>query len=76
MRFREDSTGDRARAREAVAAWREQHPDGTAEEMLAAIGGQFHPDYGPVLRACLFRQQLRDPQAAAGIPVIAGDEDR
>jgi hypothetical protein len=37
-----------------VAEWREQHPEGTGEELVAALGGQFHPDYGPVLRGMLF----------------------
>ena len=53
MRFREDSPRELARARAAVAAWREQNPAGTAEQLTAALGGQFHPDYGPVLRAVL-----------------------
>ena len=74
MRYREDSTEAQACARQAVAAWREQHPDDTAEEMLAAIGGDFHPDYGPVLRACLFRQQLRDPQVAAGVTIATREK--
>jgi hypothetical protein len=37
-----------------VAEWREQHPEGTGEELVAALGGQVHPDYGPVLRGMLF----------------------
>ncbi len=62
MRFREDSPEDLARARAAVAEWREQHPEGTGEEIVAALGGQFHPDYGPVLRGMLFAAD-RDPAA-------------
>jgi len=61
--FREDSPGDLDRARAAVAAWRDQNPAGTAEQLLADLGGQFHPDYGPVLRAVLFladRHRARD----------------
>ncbi len=54
MRFREDKPADLERARAAVARWREQHPTGTEEEMIAALGSQFHPEYGPVLRATLF----------------------
>ena len=54
MRFREDNPQDLARARAAVAAWRDQNPAGTAGQLTAALSGQFHPDYGPVLRAVLF----------------------
>lgn len=53
MRFREDKPEDLARARSAVAAWREQHPQGTAEQLVADLGGQFHPDYAVVLRSVL-----------------------
>jgi hypothetical protein len=45
MRYREDNPADLARARAAVAAWRGQNPAGTSEEMVAAIGRQFHRDY-------------------------------
>ncbi len=54
MRFCEDTPGEPARARAAVAAWREQNPEGTAERLVDALGDQFHPDYGPVLRGALF----------------------
>ena len=54
MRFREDNPADLERARAAVAQWREQHPAGTDEQLIDALGSQFHPDYGPVLRATLF----------------------
>jgi hypothetical protein len=53
MRFREDRPEYQARARAAVAEWRDRNPEGTDEELIAAIGDQFHPDYGPVLRAAL-----------------------
>ncbi|MDQ2814295.1 MAG: hypothetical protein M3Z75_21110 [Actinomycetota bacterium] len=54
MRFRDDRPADLNRARGAVAAWREQNPAGTADQMLTALGRYFHHDYGPVLRAVLF----------------------
>ena len=54
MRFREDKPGDPARARAAVAEWREQNPAGTGEQLIKAVGSDFHPEYGPVLRAALF----------------------
>jgi hypothetical protein len=54
MRYREDKPEDLDRARAAVAAWREQHPQGTDEQLVADLGSQFHPDYGVVLHALLF----------------------
>lgn len=54
MRFREDNPEDLDRARAAVAVWREQHPEGTEEELIAMLGPEFHPDYGPVLRGALY----------------------
>jgi len=69
VRFREDSPRDLDRARTTVAAWRDQNPAGTAEQLLAELGGQFHPDYGPVLRAVLFladRHRARDITGATG----------
>ena len=54
MRFRENNPADLDRARAAVAAWREQHPAGTQDDLITALGPQFHPDYGPVLSAVLF----------------------
>jgi hypothetical protein len=67
MRFREDKAEDRARARTEVAAWREQNPDGTVDEMLAALGSRFHKDYGPVLRSALFRADDQRDRHGAGI---------
>jgi hypothetical protein len=54
MRFREDNPEDLARARAEVAAWRAEHPTGTGEDLMAAIGRRFRRDYSPVLRAVLF----------------------
>lgn len=54
MRFREDNPADLDRARAAVTQWREQNPAGTQDQLTAALGSQFHPGYGPVLRAMLF----------------------
>lgn len=54
MRYREDTPAEQARARAAVEAWRQQNPEGTAEELVGAIGGQFHPDYAVVLRGFFF----------------------
>lgn len=54
MRYREIRATDLGRARDAVAAWRDQNPAGTAEELVTVVGRQFHPDYAVVLRAVLF----------------------
>lgn len=54
------------RARAAVAAWRSQNPGGTSEELVAAIGQQFHPDYGVVLRALLFAADRHQAQVITG----------
>ena len=51
MRYREEKPTDLARARDAVAAWRHQNPAGTAEELVAVVGRQFHRDYAVVLFA-------------------------
>lgn len=69
MRFREDSPRELARARSAVADWRSQNPMGTAAQLVAALGAQFHRNYGPVLRALLFaadRHRAREITGATG----------
>ena len=59
MRARDEVSRGQARrpgaGRAAVAQWREQNPAGTADELIAALGSQFHSEYGPVLRGTLFR---------------------
>jgi hypothetical protein len=54
MRLRDDNSAELARARAAVAGWRDQNPAGNAEELIVAIGHRFHHDYEAVLRAVLF----------------------
>ena len=73
MRYREDTPGDLVRARAAVAAWRERNPAGTGEDLLAAIGHQFHHDYAAVLRAVLFAV---DRHRARQITSIPAEEQR
>ena len=73
MRYREDTPGDLARARAAATAWRERNPAGTGEELLAAIGRQFHRDYGVVRRAALFAVDRHRARQATG---IAAEERR
>ena len=53
-------------SRAAVAAWRGQNPAGTSEDLVAAIGCQFHPDYGVVLRALLFAADRHQAHAITG----------
>ncbi len=76
MRFRDDNPADLTRARTAVTAWRDQNPAGTGDELVAAMGGQFHPNYGVVLRAVLFavdRHRAREVTGIdTGLPVSRG----
>ena len=64
-RFSEDNPADLERGRAAVAEWREQNLEGTADQLTAAIGAHFHSDYGPVLRAMLFRYDQDHPGSTA-----------
>ena len=67
MRFRDDNPADLARARAAVAAWREQNPAGTGEDLISAVGHQFHRDYGVVLRAVLFAVDRHRARQITGV---------
>jgi hypothetical protein len=69
VRYREDTPGELARARAAVAAWRDRNPAGTGEELLTAIGYQFHRDYGVVLRAVPFAVDRHRVRQVTGISV-------
>lgn len=69
MRFRDDKPGDIERAREAVRGWREQNPRGTAEQLVTDLIGQFHPDYGPVLRGVLFAVDSHGAKIATGVSI-------
>ena len=73
MRYREDTAKELARARAAVAAWRDRNSGGTPEDLLAAIGHQFHRDYGVVLRAVLFAV---DRHRARQVTGISAEEQR
>jgi len=37
MRFRDERPGDLDRARAAAAAWRDQNPEGTPKDLIAAV---------------------------------------
>jgi hypothetical protein len=71
MRFRENRPADLNRARAAVAAWREQHPQGTANQLVADLDGQFHQDYSIVLRAVLFAVDSHAAKITTGLSIIA-----
>jgi hypothetical protein len=70
VRYREDNPADLDRARAAVAAWRDQNPVGTDQQMPAAIGRQFRPDYGVVLRAVLFAVDRHRARQVTGLPTV------
>jgi hypothetical protein len=67
VRFRDDNPADLARARAAVTAWRDQNPAGTGDELIAAVGRQFHRDYGVVLRAVLFAVDRHRAREVTGV---------
>ena len=67
MRFRDNNPADLARARTAVTACRDQNRAGTIDELVAAVGRQFHPDYGVVLRAVLFAVDRHRAREVTGI---------
>jgi len=69
MRFRDDNPAEQARARAAVAAWRDQNPAGNAEELIAVIGHRFHRDYDVVLRAMLFAVDRHRARQVTGVTV-------
>jgi len=71
VRFREDRPADLVRVRSAVAAWRQRHPQGSANQLLADLGGQFHPDYGVVLRAVLFAVDRHQAREITGVTAEA-----
>jgi hypothetical protein len=69
VRLREDNPADLARAGAAVTAWRDQNPVGTGDELVAAVGRQFHRDYGVVLRAVLFAHDRHRAREVTGVTV-------
>ncbi len=71
MRFRDDNPADLARARAAVAGWREQNPAGTGEDLIAAVGHRFHRDYGVVLSAVLFAVDRHQARQVTGVTTEA-----
>ena len=72
MRFRDEKPSDLARARTAVADWRGANPEGSAEQLIAAVGPAFRRDWDVVLRAVLFAVDRHRARSLTG--VIAGPE--
>jgi hypothetical protein len=70
VRFRDDNPADLARARTAVMAWRAQNPAGTGDDLVSAVGRQFHPDYGVMLRAVLFAVDRHRAREVTGIAAV------
>ncbi len=66
MRFREDKPADLERARAAVARWREQHPAGIEDQMIAALGSQFHPSTARCRAGCWSRSTGTAPATSQG----------
>ena len=67
MRFRDEKPGDLDRARAAVAAWRDDHPVGTADDLVAAVGPAFHPEWAAVLRGVLFALDRHRARTVTGV---------
>jgi hypothetical protein len=72
VRFRDDKPGDLDRARTAVREWRERYPQGTAEQLVSDLAGEFRPDYAVVLRGVLFAVDSNGAKITTGISVIEG----
>lgn len=75
MRFREDSPEDLDRAWAAVGQWRDQHPHGSAEQLVADLGSQFRPGYEPVLRGVLAALELHSAKIVTGITITGASHD-
>jgi hypothetical protein len=68
VRWRDLKTADLVRAREAVATWRADHPQGTADEMVGAVGSAFRDEgWSVVLRGILFAVDRHNARNLTGI---------
>jgi hypothetical protein len=67
VRFRDEKPGDLDRARTAVAAWRNSNPAGTADDLVAAVGPAFHPEWAAVLRGVLFALDRHRARTITGV---------
>ncbi len=72
MRFRDEKPGDLDRVR-AVVAWRADYPAGAADDLVAAVGPAFHPEWAVVLRGVLFAADRHRARRITGVvPGSAG----
>jgi hypothetical protein len=60
-RYRSTEEVDQAELRERVSGWLDEHPDGTGDELIAALAAEY-PGHRPddvavVLRAAMFAEQ-------------------
>jgi hypothetical protein len=76
VRFREDTPQEQARARAAVHAWRDEHPEGTPEQLVVALGRDFHRDYGVALRGLLFAYDRHRAHQITGVISLAAEAGR
>ena len=72
VRFREDNPEDLDRARAAVKQWREENPQGSADQMTADLCGEFRAGYDPVLRGLLFAVDRHGARDVTGITIWQG----
>jgi hypothetical protein len=70
VRWSDDKAETRVRARKAVAAWRDQHPDGTYHQLVADLGPDFSDEYGTVLRSMLFVIERHEANILTGVPIV------
>lgn len=59
-----------------VAAWRAEHPQGTPEQMVAALGYHFHADWWVVLRALLYVLDKHRAREITGVITETAGADR
>jgi hypothetical protein len=67
VRFRDEKPGDLDRAHTAVAAWRQDHPAGTVDDLMTAVGPAVHPDWAVVLRSVLFAVDRHRARRITGV---------
>jgi hypothetical protein len=58
-----------------VKQWRDEHPQGAPDEMVAALGGQFRAGYEPVLRGVLAALELHGAKIVTGISITGGSRE-
>jgi hypothetical protein len=67
MRFRDDTPAFQNRAREAVAQWRADHPQGTPDQMVHAVGPAFPAGCAPALRNFLITVDKHHARDITGV---------